>query len=205
MSNYKIIFNCRALSSQTDGIGKYILKLASGLQNFKKYDTFFFDGKKCSKSLSVPQNKSSIKNFIRDYFPFSYETREILNTYFFNKENKKFKFHLYHEPSILPLYFNGPTIITVHDLSWILYPHLHPAKRTKFLTDVFSKKLKLASSIITDSDYVKKQIIDHFQISKTKIHTVYLGIDDEYKPRNLENVHKTLKHFNLIYDNFFYM
>jgi len=203
MSSYKLVLNCRALSNEIDGIGKYIINLGMGLQRSHKLNVYFFNGRTCSQTFSTPNNKNRLRSIIRDYLPFSYETREIVNKYFFKKENHKKRFNLYHEPSILPLPFKGPTILTVHDLSWVLYPHLHPVKRTKFLTDNFNKKLQQANSIITDSDFVKNQIIDIFNISSSKINTIYLGIDNDYRPKTFKEVYKTLAEFNLTYDNFF--
>mgnify|MGYP006074722439 CR=1 FL=1 len=203
VSKYKIVLNCKTLSSNTNGIGQYIKNLGQSLDKLKKIDSFFFYGSYFSKKFYIPKKKKSLNNIIRDYLPFSYELREFIHGYFFDKGNRKNKIKFYHEPSILPLPFKGLTIITVHDLSWILYPHLHPHKRTKYLTNLFANKIERASSIITDSKFIKNQIVNTFNISETNIHTIALGIDDDYKPRKEDEVLHTLKKFNLHYDKFF--
>ena len=203
MTKFKLVLNCRTLSFNTTGIGQYIKNLGSRLKNIKSMDCYFFYGSHFCNNFYFPLNKNSLNRFIRDYIPFSYEIREFIHQYYFSTANKKNKITLYHEPAISPLSFKGPTIITVHDLSWILYPNLHPYKRTKFLNNNFFKKIEKASSIITDSHFIKAQIIEYFNISKSKIHSIPLGIDIDYYPKDKFQTLNTLKKFNLKYDYFY--
>ena len=69
---------------------------------------------------------------------------------------------LYHEPAALPLPFRGPTVVTVHDLSWIRFPETHPADRVATLNRRFPARSIAPSHVIADSEFTRREIIEVF-------------------------------------------
>jgi glycosyltransferase involved in cell wall biosynthesis len=91
---------------------------------------------------------------------------------------------LYHEPNFLAYDFDGPTVITVHDLSWIRYPHMHPAERVSSMERYFEPSVKSATRIITDSEFVKRELVDVFGVRPEVIHPVLLGVAKDFHPHS---------------------
>lgn len=67
-------------------------------------------------------------------------------------------------------------VITVHDLSVILYPETHPTERVLDFERRFMSSLDRASVIITDSEAVRAEIIAMLGIAAEKVRAVALGV-----------------------------
>lgn len=75
----------------------------------------------------------------------------------------------------------GKVVLTVHDLSFIRYPHFTEPKNLKFLNIIFPKSLERADHIITISEFSKKELIDLYNIDPKKITVILLGVDEKFK------------------------
>lgn len=108
---------------------------------------------------------------------------------FFNRgdslgENIDVVHYPYFEPFFLtlPLFSKHKTIITVHDLTPLVFPEHFKKGLKGFLKWQIQKvSLKNASAIITDSESSKKDIIKYAGISSAKIKVVYLAAGEEFK------------------------
>jgi len=110
---------------------------------------------------------------------------------------------LYHEPATFPLPFHGPTVVTVHDLSWIRFPETHPADRRRTLDRSFPGLLESARHVLTDSDFVKSELVSEFGLSPSKITTAHLAARSSFRPRKAEECDSVLRRFGLRHRSFF--
>ncbi len=90
---------------------------------------------------------------------------------------------LLHTPNYVLMPFDGPTLTTVHDLSWLSYPEAHPVERVRFLDRHLPRSLERASMVLTDSEFIAAEIASRFALSRAKIRVVPLGVDASYRPR----------------------
>jgi glycosyltransferase involved in cell wall biosynthesis len=67
-------------------------------------------------------------------------------------------------------------VITVHDLSVLLYPETHPAERVRDFERRFKSSLDRASAIITDSEAVRSEIIAMLGVSGERVKAIPLGV-----------------------------
>lgn len=93
----------------------------------------------------------------------------------------------YFEPFFLalPVYNRFKTVVTVHDLTPIIFPDAFPRGvrgQLKWQMQKFS--LNKADAIITDSNSSKKDIIKHTGVPAQKIHIVYLAAGENFKKLN---------------------
>lgn len=113
-------------------------------------------------------------------------------------------FHIYHEPNFIPWECNLPTVITVHDLSWIRHPNTHPSDRIKWLNKSLPKAIDNAEGIIVVSDFVKQELLDVFgQSYDKKIHRIYNGISEEFRPISENKLINLLDQYQLKYKKYF--
>ena len=173
MSNLEIIFNGSCINQIGGGISRYASELYEKINKNSKYKVNFFPKKNIRNKINIPTLRA---------IPFAYELKRKFENYNFKKflkENKNIK--LYHEPNFILNDFDKKKIVTVHDLSWIHFPHFHPKERVNYLEKNFEKSLKSADAIISVSKFVKKDIINNFNIKPNLIKPIYLGCSTKFK------------------------
>jgi alpha-1,3-rhamnosyl/mannosyltransferase len=90
---------------------------------------------------------------------------------------------LYHETNYVPFYFeDGPTVITICDLSFIRHPEWHPIDRVKYFEKYCMKRLSRTEAIITISEFSKKEILNLLNVDPAKIYITSLGVDKTFTP-----------------------
>lgn len=67
-------------------------------------------------------------------------------------------------------------VITVHDLSVMMYPETHPGERIRDFERRFQSSLDRASTIITDSEAVRGEIIAMLGLPEDKVKAIPLGV-----------------------------
>lgn len=112
------------------------------------------------------------------------------NKYFFYQEWEEIpkEVELVHYPYFEPffltlsLFKNRKTIVTVHDLTPLVFPKYFPKGIKGALKwQIQKRSLKNVDAIITDSNSSKKDIMKFTGIAEKKIHTVYLAASDVFK------------------------
>lgn len=89
----------------------------------------------------------------------------------------------YFEPFFLtlPLFSKSKTIVTVHDLTPLVFPeHFESGLRGGLIWQVQKFLLKNASAIIADSKSSKKDIVKYVGIDQEKVKVVYLAAGSEF-------------------------
>lgn len=124
----------------------------------------------------------NLKNALVKYFP--------ENNYVFFEWGDKLPKDLdlvhfpYFEPFFLalPIYKKYKTVVTVHDLTPIVFPSAFPRGikgQIKWQMQKFS--LRKANAVITDSNSSKNDIIKFTGIPSTKIHVVFLAAGEQFR------------------------
>lgn len=108
----------------------------------------------------------------------------------------------YFEPFFLalPLYKKHKTVVTVHDLTPIVFPDAFPRGikgELKWQMQRFA--LKKANEIITDSECSKKDVIKFIGARESKIDVVYLAAGEEFEvlEQNEKDITALRKKYNL--------
>jgi len=102
----------------------------------------------------------------------------------------------YFEPFFLalPIYKRFKTVVTVHDLTPIVFPQAFPRGikgEIKWQMQKFA--LKRADAVITDSKSSKKDIQKYAGVRENKIHVIYLAAGEQFKKLETGNWKLELK------------
>lgn len=200
----QVAFNATALLSPLTGIGQYAHHLALGLQQIPEIDVNFFYGTGWSRDVRgkpLP-NVTTIKTLVRRFLPNSYAVSRAFQQNRFSEFTRKTPHDVYHEPNFLAYRFDGPSIITVHDLSWIRYPEMHPIERVRAMDKNFQPGLDRASLILTDSEFVKRELIDVFNVKPERIRPVLLGVEALFHPRSADETRSVLDANGLLHGQY---
>ena len=180
----RVAFNGSSLLSPLTGIGQYTYHLAHGLLAAQQVEVDFFYGSGWSKeSRDVPlPGIASFKSILSKVLPSAYSLSRMVRQYRFTTGLQATGAQVYHEPNFLAFKSEVPAVITVHDLSWIRFPGSHPPERVRQMNKYFEPGLRRAKLILTDSAFVKRELIDVFAVPAQSIITVPLGVDSLFRP-----------------------
>lgn len=105
---------------------------------------------------------------------------------------------LYHEPNFLPYAYGlRPTVITVHDVSWLRYPGTHPASRVSLMHRHFPEALRRADRIIVVSDFVRTELLAICDVNPDRIRVVHNGVADRFRPYPDDTLREILPRYGL--------
>ena len=200
----KIALNATALLSPLTGIGQYTYNLAKGLRALPDLELDFFYGSGWSKEVRdqpVPRI-AAIKSLVKRFMPNAYSVNRFLQQNRFNRGIRLNRAEIYHEPNFLAFKFNGPTVITAHDLSWIRFPETHPVERVRAMNTYFEPGLRRAAFIITDSEFGKRELMDVFGVKAERIKPILLGVEPLFYPRTAEDTLPVLTRHGLVHGQY---
>ena len=95
------------------------------------------------------------------------------------------EFDLVHCPTVTAPFFFRPgskVIMTVHDLTPILFPRLHTRRSTLYYRYLLKQRLRFVDRFIAVSRRTKEDLVDLFGLPSDKIDVVYSGVSSQYKP-----------------------
>ncbi len=100
------------------------------------------------------------------------------------------------EHLLMPLR-NVPTVLTVHDLIYKLYPEYHKKLNYYYLNMAMPLFCKRADAIIAVSEATKRDIVTHYDIDPAKIHIVYEAAAPRFQPPSLEEMMEVRQRYDL--------
>lgn len=206
----KLLINTESLRPPITGIGTYTLNLLQALASQDALEEITcFSG---SRFLTLQQTLQAVmapppaqpagakagrvQNLLRNSL-LAYRLREVLRNSLLRLHGGRLQGHIYHEPNFILKQHRGPCVATIHDLSFIRYPQHHPAKRVAWLSEQLPGTLARADVLLTDSDHVRNELIEHYRVSPGKVRTVHLGAASHYQPRTAEQTGTVLQRYGL--------
>lgn len=161
-----VAFSVDALSPRLTGIGRYCLELARGLGSAAEIKRVsYFRG---AHWLDHPEA------LLDDdwQLPRGLLQRRLVDW----RGRIRARGAIVHGPNYFLPDWAETGIVTVHDLSVLLYPETHPLERVKDFERRFKHTLNRARAIITDSETVRQEVIDLLGISPGSVFAVPLGV-----------------------------
>lgn len=98
------------------------------------------------------------------------------------------RFPVLHVPHYnLPLLRKGVMLVTIHDLTHILDARFRNTLKSRaYARPMMRLAAKKAAHIFTDSEYSKRQILEHLEVSAEKVTVSYLGVGPQFFPEPRE-------------------
>jgi len=173
--------------SQQAGIGRYTRELVSALIRYDKDSEYIlFSAKQPSWDQLAKQIPIDAKVQYKQA-PFSerwlyriwYRLRLPVPVQVFTGD-----IDLYYSPDfVLPPVRDGiPTILTVHDLSFVHYPETFTPPLRNYLNQVVPRSIRKANHVLADSQATKEDLIEIWNIDEKKITVLYAGVNPSFRP-----------------------
>jgi len=184
----KIAINCRLLiPGKLEGIGYFTYELVRRwVKNHPEHEfVLLFDRKVDHLDLARP-NVKIVELFPSARHPVLYR---IWMDFRVPSILKREKVDLFFSPETMcPLRWNGPTVITVHDLAYIHFPSTMKGVELSYSKKYVPKFLAKADSIITVSDFTRQDIGTRFRELDAPIYIVPNGCREVFRRRTEEEV-----------------
>lgn len=184
-----LLLNGFSLVRPLTGIGQYTHHLANELDKHGLVENILYWG---AVSVGDRQFLDNQLKIISKPASRSVRKLQLLSTFRLNAfinhltlKSGNLKNHIYHETNYVARPYHGKLVTTVHDLSFIHYPELHPPERIAHMKHL-TETLERSAHVITDSDYVRNEVIEHYKIEPERISTVPLGVDSNFNPASDE-------------------
>lgn len=197
----RLILNVDAISAPLTGIGVYTRELALGLERTPELAELklFSAYRWVANSEQAFQVNRTIQT-VRRVLPFKRTALEgytALRAALFRRSARSLRDHVLHAPNFVLMPFDGPCVATVHDISYLRYPQFHPVERVRFLERHLPPTLARADALITDSAYVRDELVNVLGVDASKLHVVPLGVDAAFHPQTAEQTTPVLARHGL--------
>jgi len=163
-----------ALQSQLSGIGRYTWELANGLARqpdissaeFYSGHSLVQDPAEVLAGSAIPRKRGG-------------RLRRMLRK---RRVEKALTNNLVHGPNYFLPSQARSGVITIHDLSVLRYPQMHPPERVQAFERLFASSLERAAHLITDTEAIRQEVMAEFSIPANAITAVPLGVDSRFRP-----------------------
>jgi glycosyltransferase involved in cell wall biosynthesis len=196
----KIVIDCRFWGTKHTGLGRYTRNLVDNLLTLDKRDEYFLlVREKMTRKLPITNYQLLITNII----PYSLREQLLLPRIL-----KDINPDLIHFPHFnVPVLNSFPFVLTIHDLIKHYSRGLGTTTRDPWIyllkywgyKQVFSQAVKRAKKIIVPSNFVKKQLLKHYQMPENKIVVIYEGANSniKYQISNIKKTNQILKKYKI--------
>jgi glycosyltransferase involved in cell wall biosynthesis len=93
------------------------------------------------------------------------------------------KLDVVHFPDfVVPPHRHGRSLVTIHDLSFLITPECAEAKLRAYLSSAVPRSVRKADRISVDSAAIKQDLITRLKVPEEKIRVIYGGVGPEFRP-----------------------
>jgi glycosyltransferase involved in cell wall biosynthesis len=203
----KVILDVSSIYLPLSGIGRYTLELARHLPKQEGMaEIQYFQGGRVEsgfntdfEAIASVEARNSYRRFIKALLP-----NDLLLKPFrrwkagrMGRQLKDYDSYIFHSPNYNLIPVSGKSVVTVHDLSVFRFSRFHPPDRVNYLRDSIHSSIERADLLVTDSDYVRSELLDLFGLVADSVVSIPLGVDERFGPRAANELAPTLDKYGL--------
>ncbi|MCL4472675.1 MAG: glycosyltransferase family 4 protein [Actinobacteria bacterium] len=172
--------NGRSLFRQLTGVQHYAREIAYALESLKQEDARFtvFSGREGrGAGEGLPLTASSI--------PAGGPVRGLIweQTVLRRMARKAGVDILFNPANVAPLYPPAISVVTIHDLSFLLFPQYFSRAFGTYYRSVIPRIIGQAAAVITDSENSRQDLIERMNVPPDKVTAIHLGVSPSYRRR----------------------
>jgi len=180
-----VALNASILRAPRTGIGQYVVELVTALQEQGNTNLELFTGLHWQRKLSAAPmpGYSRLSDLAKRLLPNAYHIRRALEQARFSQGVRRLRSVLYHEPSLWPFEFDGPMVMTLHDLTHVHFPQTQPADRLAAIERHAARGVERAQRILVDSQFIADEVCAHYGVAAERVVVAPLGCAARFHPR----------------------
>ena len=182
----RIGVDARLMYHQKAGISKYTWHLLQAFANLNLNDEFIIFQHREQRDPILERS-----NFRRATLYAPVHTR--LEQYMLPLELLRFPLDLLHITDFIqPLYARVPTVITVHDLAFLHYPHFLTSKSAAFYGQI-DRAVRVADAVIVPSESTMRDLVAMLGVARSKIDVIYEAAAEMFVPLPIEETRAAVR------------
>ncbi|HDN79560.1 MAG: glycosyltransferase family 1 protein [Chloroflexi bacterium] len=167
------------------GIGHYIISLIEGLRELKPDEEIVI--------LQSHKDKSNLAGSPFKRAILRTPSHHCLEQWLLPMELWPLRLSLLHSPDFIPPFrFRGLSVITVHDLAFLIYPQILTRESARYYGQI-DAAVERADHIIAVSECTKKDLMALLGVPEARITVVYEAADSIYRPIDREEARRKVK------------
>lgn len=167
----RIAIDAHSLGTKSAGKETYIQNLLDALSRIDKENEYL-----------IYTSADAVLNFPSNYKVIKIKTKNRwLRLLYLRSSLKKNSPDIYHCQYFLPPFFDSPSVITIHDTSFLTHPECF-TNREKLIFKFLNNSIRRAKKIITISNFSKNELLKYFKIPREKIDIISLAANEIFKP-----------------------
>jgi glycosyltransferase involved in cell wall biosynthesis len=171
----RIGIDARLVHYSRAGIGQYITGLVRGLSECDEDNEFVLLQSRKDDSVLAEGH-----NFVRKslWTPSHHRLEQLVLPF----EISPLRLDILHSPDFIPPFRRDyKSVITVHDLAFLLYPHVLTEESARYYGQI-DQAVRYADHIVADSVSTKRDIVNFLGVPEAKISVIYAAANAIYRP-----------------------
>lgn len=171
----RIGIDARLTHYTTAGIGQYTINLLNGLAQVDKADDFVvFQSRRAKAALLENGNFHRLGLWTPSHHRFE--------PYLLGTELLQYGLDVLHSPDFIPpLWGRFKSVITIHDLAFLLYPRFLTRESARYYGRI-DQAVRRTDHIIAVSESTRRDIVNLLGVSEDKITVIHEAADPRYRP-----------------------
>jgi glycosyltransferase involved in cell wall biosynthesis len=170
----RIGIDARLVHYSHAGIGQYIIGLVKGLSECDEDNDFVLLQNRKDNSVLAHKPNFSRKSL---WTPSHHRLEQLVLPI----EISPLRLDILHSPDFIPPFRRDyKSVITVHDLAFLLYPHFLTEESARYYGQI-DRAVRRADHIVADSVSTKRDIINFLGVPEAKITVIYAAADSIYR------------------------
>lgn len=209
----RVGINATPLLAPLTGIGNYVVRLGAALAALGGADLHSFYGWRWRHEVPTAPDRDAaaarvdaatprLRTRIGPFVPWLREVRQVQQRLGFARGLRRHAIAIYHEPNYVPICYDVPVVVTIHDLSWLRYPETHPRDRIRWLQRGVPRAVANAAAIIVDSEFVRQEVVTSLGVDPGRVHAVHLGVAPDFHPRGAALTRAVLQPLDLVHGSY---
>ena len=176
----RIGIDATALPSQPVGAGNYIIQFITALAKIDiDFELLVFVHKNKRDLFDLPDDGKLNWELVGDMSPMQ---RLIWEQAILPGLVRKTRIDLLHSLHYTqPFRLGCSSVVTIHDMTFFLFPHLHTRSKRLFFPIAIRTSVRRADALVTISENTRQDTIRLLGVSPQKIFTTQLGVNDEFQ------------------------
>jgi glycosyltransferase involved in cell wall biosynthesis len=183
----RIGFDVTAAVTQGGGIGRYTREIIHALLAEDQENTYRLFSARPAATLPVPDSVPVGDNVT--FHPAPLDERWLYRLWYRLRLPIPIQLvtgpiDLFHSPDFVlpPVAGRIPTVLTVHDLSFVHYPETFPPALVRYLNRLVPWSIRRASHILADSESTRRDLLRIWSVPEEKLSVLYSGVHARFQP-----------------------
>ncbi|MCX6075089.1 MAG: glycosyltransferase family 1 protein [Campylobacterales bacterium] len=183
MNNYHFIINARFLTQNITGVQRFAIEISKQLKNILGDKVQFVSAKNIIHTELAKELDVKVVGNLTGHL-----WEQIDLPYFLSKNGKPLLLNL---ANTAPIFYKNK-VVTVYDLAFYHHPEWFSKKFALSYNLLIPKILKNSKHILTDSEFIKQEMMEVYKLSESKIDVVYGAHSDIFENKLSQREHFAL-------------